>query len=34
MMTGVFIELPFPGNTTCPSACLQQQFQQQQFQRL
>jgi hypothetical protein len=44
MMTGVFIERllrrqslgdgGFRSNTTCPSTCLQQQFQQQQFQQL
>ena len=34
MMTGVFIESLFPSITTCPSTCLQQQFQQQQFQQL
>lgn len=32
MMTGALIERLFPSYTTCPSTCLQQQFQQQQFQ--
>jgi hypothetical protein len=34
MMTGVPLAQLFPSQTTCPSTCLSQQFQQQQIQQL